>query len=51
MYNIILKAHEKKLEVAEMKMLHCMCGLTRRDIRNETKKENSRKQAKLVWTC
>ena len=32
----VKKAHEKKMEVAEMKMLRWMCGVTRLDkIRNE----------------
>ena len=36
----VTKAQERKLEVAEMRMLRWMCGLTRRDrVRNERIRE------------
>ena len=57
----VKKAHEKKMEVAEMKMLRWMCVVTRLDkIRNEkirgsTKvgdfKEGPRTQDAMVQAC
>ena len=37
----VKKAHEKKMEVAEMKMLHWMCGVTR--FGQDQKREDQRK--------
>ena len=59
---VLKKAQEKKLEVAEMRMLRWMCGVTKLDkIRNErirgtTKvggnhKESTRKKVEVVWAC
>ena len=56
------KAQEKKLEVAEMRILRWMCGVTKLDkIRNErirgtTKvggnhKESTGKEVGVVWAC
>ena len=56
------KAQENKLEVAEMRMLRCMCRVTKLDnIRNErirgtTKvgenhKESTGKEVEVVWAC
>ena len=56
------KAQEKKVEVAEMRMLRWMCGVTKLDkIRNERirgttkvgeiKKKSTGKKVEVVWAC
>jgi len=57
----IKRYHAQKMSVAEMHMLHCMCGNTRRDkARNEdirtnigvaSIEEKMREIVTMVWSC
>ena len=48
------KTQQNKLEVAEIRKLRCMCGVTKLDkIRNERLRRTTKlkKEAEVVWAC